>query len=168
MKIYLDKKKFYLFILIYSLIAISFALYIENILHYKPCKLCIYQRIPYIISIFVSFVGYNYFENNKILILIVIIFFISALISGYHYGIEKNIFEEFSGCSASTIDILNKDELLKSLSSDNNISCKNANFKILGISLAGMNFLLSLLIAVYSLKTLLYEKNKYKKTRRIY
>ena len=159
MKIYLYKKKFYLFILIYSLIAISFALYIEHILHYKPCKLCIYQRIPYIILIFVSFVGYNYFENNKILILIVIIFLISALISGYHYGIEKNIFEEFSGCSTGTIDILNKDELLKSLSSDNNISCKNANFKILGISLAGMNFLLSLLIALYSLKTLSYEKN---------
>ena len=127
-----------------------------------------YQRIRFLVAIFVSFIGYNYSKNDKILILIIITFSISFFISGYHYGIEKNIFEEFSGCSTGTIDILNKDELLKSLSSDNNISCKNANFKILGISLAGMNFLLSLLIALYSLKTLSYEKNWYKKTRRIY
>ena len=93
MNIFLNKKNFYLFILFYSLSAIFFALYIEYILGYKPCKLCIYQRIPYIISIFISFVGYNYFKNDKILFLIIITFFLSVLISGYHYGIENNIFE---------------------------------------------------------------------------
>ena len=60
-----------------------FALYIEYVLEYKPCKLCLYQRIPYVIAIFISFIGYNYFKNDKILILILIIFLISALISGY-------------------------------------------------------------------------------------
>jgi len=97
MNIFLNKKNFYLFILFYSLLAIFFALYVEYILQYKPCKLCLYQRIPYIFAIFISFVGYNYFKNDKILILIVAIFSVSTLISGYHYGIENNIFEEFSG-----------------------------------------------------------------------
>mgnify|MGYP001192395806 CR=1 FL=1 len=67
MNIFLNKKKFYLFILFYSLLAIFFALYVEYILQYKPCKLCLYQRIPYIFAIFISFVGYNYFKNDKIL-----------------------------------------------------------------------------------------------------
>ena len=158
MNILLKKKNFYLFILFYSLLAIFFALYVEYILNYPPCVLCIYQRIPYVVAIFVSFAGYNYFKNNKILILIFMIFLISALISGYHYGIEKDIFEEFSGCSASTVDIINKEELLKSLK-NNTISCKDVNFKLLGFSLAGINFIFSILIAIYSLRTLFYAKN---------
>ena len=158
MNIFLNKKKFYLFILFYSLLAIFFALYVEHVLGYKPCKLCLYQRIPYIVSIFISFVGYNYFKNDKILILIVVIFSISVLISGYHYGIENNIFEEFSGCTAGTLEIIDKSELLKSLN-DNVSSCKDVNFKLFGISLAGINLLLSLFIVVYSLRTLVYEKN---------
>ena len=158
MNIFLNKKKFYLFILFYSLLAIFFALYVEHFLEYKPCKLCLYQRVPYIVAIFISFVGYNYFKNDKILILIVIIFSISVLISGYHYGIENNIFEEFSLCTSNTLEIIDKSELLKSL--NNNVSsCKDVSFKFFGISLAGINLLLSLLIVLYSLRTLVYEKN---------
>jgi len=158
MNIFLNKKNFYLFIFIYSLLAIFFALYVEYILQHKPCKLCFFQRIPYIAAIFISFIGYNYFKNNKILILILMIFSISAVISGYHYGIENNIFEEFSGCSTNTLEIINKADLLKSLT--NNVkSCKDANFKILGQSLAAVNFFLSILITIYALRTLVYEKN---------
>ena len=117
MNIFLNKKNFYLLILFYSLFAVLFALYVEYILGYKPCKLCVYQRIPYLAAIFISFIGYNYFKNVRILILIIMIFSISSLISGYHYGIEKNIFEEFSGCVSSSIGIVDKFELLKSLNS---------------------------------------------------
>ena len=157
MNIFLNKKNFYIFILFYSLLAILFALYIEHILQYKACKLCLYQRIPFLVAIFVSFIGYNYSKNDKILILIIIIFSISFFISGYHYGIENNIFDEFSGCVNNSFNITNKAELLKSL--NNNIpSCKEVNFKLFGISLAGINFLLSLLIVIYSLRTLFYEK----------
>ena len=139
------------------MLAIFFALYIEYILGYEACKLCLYQRIPFLVPIFVSFIGYNYSKNDKILILIIIIFSISFFISGYHYGIENNIFDEFSGCVNNSLNITNKAELLKSL--NNNIpSCKDVNFKLFGISLAGINFLLSLLIVIYSLKTLFYEK----------
>ena len=158
MNIFLNKKKFYLIVLFYSLFAIFFALYIEYVLEYKPCKLCLYQRIPYVIAIFISFIGYNYFKNDKILILIIVIFSISFLISGYHYGIENNFFEEFSGCSAKSLETIDKEEILKSL--NNNItSCKDVTFKLFGISLAGINLLLSLLIVTYSIRTLIYEKN---------
>tara|TARA_B100000945_G_scaffold270780_1_gene232220 strand:- start:830 stop:1306 length:477 start_codon:yes stop_codon:yes gene_type:complete len=158
MSIFLKRKNFYLFILFYSLIAIFFALYTEYILGYKPCKLCLYQRIPYIMAIFISFIGYNYFKNDKILILIIVIFLISVLVSGYHFGIENNIFEEFSGCAVNSLEIVNKTELLKSLN-DKVISCKDVDFKLFGISLAGINLLFSLLFFIYSLKTLFYEKN---------
>ena len=158
MNIFLNKKNFYLFILFYSLLAIFFALYVEYILQFKPCKLCLYQRVPYIAAIFVSFIGFNYPCRNKILILIIMIFSISILVSGYHFGIENNIFEEFSGCTGNSLEIIDKTELLNSLN-ENVASCKDAIFKLFGISLAGINFILSLLIIVYSFLTLLYEKN---------
>jgi len=157
MNIFLNKKNFYILILFYSLAAILFALYVEHILQYKACKLCLYQRIPFLFAIFVSFIGYNYSKNHKILILIIIIFSISFFISGYHYGIENNIFDEFAGCVNNSLNITNKAELLKSLNK-NIPSCKDVNFKLFGISLAGINFLLSLLIVIYSLRTLFYEK----------
>ena len=158
MNILLNKKNFYLFVLFYSLLAIFFALYVEYILGYKACKLCLYQRVPYIFAIFICFIGYNYFKNDKILILVAIIFLISVLISGYHYGIENNIFKEFSGCAVNSLEIVDKAELLNSL--NNNVtSCKDVNFKLFGISLAGINLLFSLLIIIYSLITLYYEKN---------
>ena len=162
MNIFLNKKSFYLFVLFYSLFAIFFALYVEYILGYKACKLCLYQRVPYIIAIFISFIGYNYFKNDKILILIIVIFSVSFFISGYHYGIENNFFEEFSGCAVNSLEIVDKTELLKSLN-DNVISCKDVKFKIFGISLAGINLFFSLLIVIYSLGTFFYEKNKSKK-----
>ena len=158
MNILLNKKNFYLFVLFYSLLAIFFALYVEYIFGYKACKLCLFQRVPYIFAIFICFIGYNYFKNDKILILVAIIFLISVLISGYHYGIENNIFKEFSVCAVNSLEIVDKAELLNSL--NNNVtSCKDVNFKLFGISLAGINLLFSLLIIIYSLIILFYEKN---------
>ena len=158
MKRIITIKNLYIFIFLLSLFSILSALYIEYVLGAIPCKLCIYQRIPYIISIFISFVGYNYFKNDKILFLIIITFLFSVLISGYHYGIENNIFEEFSGCTGNSLEIVDKTELLNSLN-ENVASCKDAIFKLFGMSLAGINFMLSLLIIVYSFLTLFYEKN---------
>ena len=158
MNLFIKRKNFYLLTFIFSIFAIFFALYIEYILQYKACKLCIYQRIPYIAAIFISLIGLNYLKNDKILILIIIIFLTSAVVSGYHYGIENNLIEEFSGCKNDSLGLLNKEKILDTF---NNvaISCKEANFKIFGISLAGINLFLSLLIAIYSLRILVYEKN---------
>ena len=53
----LEIKKFYSIILIISLLSLLIALYIEFFLGYQPCKLCIYQRIPYLIAIFLTLLG---------------------------------------------------------------------------------------------------------------
>ena len=68
-------------------------MYIEYILQYEPCKLCIYQRLPYIAAIFISFIGFNYSNNDQILIVTIMIFALSSIISGYHFGIENNLFD---------------------------------------------------------------------------
>ena len=154
-----NRKNFYLIILSISLISIISALYIEYILLYQPCKLCIYQRLPYLAAIFVSFIGFNYSNNDQILIVTIIIFALSAILSGYHFGIENSVFDELSACTNGSSDILNKSKLLEALNKSLPVNCKDATFKILGISLAAINTILSILIVVFSIRTLVYEKN---------
>ena len=154
-----NRKNFYLIILIISMISIISALYIEYILQYEPCKLCIYQRLPYMAAIFISFIGFNYSSNDKILIILIMIFTLSAIISGYHFGIENNLFDELSACVNDSLDISNKSKLLESLNQSMPVNCKDATFKILGVSLAAINTILSVLIVILSIRTLTYEKN---------
>ena len=152
-------KKFYIIIFVFSLLSLLIALYIEFYLGYSPCKLCIYQRIPYLIAIFVTLLGINYYKNLIWLYFLLITFFLSFLLSGYHFGIEQEIFKEFSGCTGNSINIIDKNELLKLLNSEVN-TCKNVDFKIFGLSLATINFLLSFIIFILVLKVIKNEKNK--------
>ena len=154
-----NRKVFYFIIFFISLISLISALYIEYILQYEPCKLCIYQRLPYIAAVFASFIGYNYSSNDKILIIIIMIFAISSIISGYHFGIENNLIEEISSCTNNFIDTSNKSKLLETLNKSMPIDCKDATFKIFGVSLAAINTIFSILIVFFSIRTLTYEKN---------
>ena len=159
MNLFPSRKNFYLIILLISASSILSALYIEFILEYKPCKLCIYQRIPYLAAIFISFIGFNYYKNDNILIILTIVFTLSSIISGYHFGIENNFFDELSSCTNNSLDQLNKEELLETLGKNMPVNCKDATFKILGISLAAINTIFSILIVIISIRTLSYEKN---------
>ena len=159
MKIIFKIKNFYILIFAISLSSLLIALYIEFVMGFKPCKLCIYQRIPYIIGIFIAFLGINYYKNLFWLYSLLFIFILSSLISGYHLGIEQGIFKEFSGCTTNNLDIINKNDLLEALKSDPK-SCKNVEFLIFGFSLAAINFLLSTIIFILIIKVLLNEKNK--------
>ncbi len=155
----LNLKKIYFLVFIISIVSIFSAIYIEFVLKVNPCTLCTYERIPYIVSIFICFLGYY---NNKVffwLYLLLLTFLISVVLSGYHVGIENNIFKEFSGCTNNNINLINKEELLKSLNYSRP-NCKNISFTILGLSLASINLIISCLISVLILSVIKYEKNK--------
>ena len=152
-------KKFYLLIFLISIINLLGAVFIENVLEQSPCRLCLYQRIPYLISIFICFFGFNYYKNFLWMYLLLILFIISTILSGYHVGIENGIFEEFSGCTSENINIINKLDLLNNLKKTMP-SCKNVDFKLFGLSLATINLIISLIISAISIRIIKYEKNK--------
>ena len=151
-------KLFFPIIFLISILIILSALYIEYVLSIPACKLCLYQRIPYITAIIICFFGYFFSKNSMWIYLLVLTFLSSFVISGYHVGIENNIFMEFSGCKNENINTTDKAELLQSL---NNFlpSCKEVNFKIFGFSLATINFIISIALTLITTKHLFYEKN---------
>ncbi len=157
----LNLKNYFLLIFLISIFSLLSAVYIEFILDQKPCKLCIYQRIPYVLAIFISFLAISSKNKYMWLLLIFSVFVFSSLISGYHFGIENNIFKEFSGCTNQSIDLLDKSKILESL--NNKVpNCKEVNFKIFGLSLATINLFFSVIISLYTLKLLINEKNRSK------
>ena len=132
-----------------SLMLLS-AFYLEYFEDALPCELCITQRwfhgliITYsLISIFIL----EKFINVKIFILIVLSFtWLASAIAGlYHFGIEMNFWLGPDDCS-SNIDF--SKDLLTYLLNKSPIKCDEIMFKILGLSLAGWNALLSLLMSL--------------------
>ena len=159
MKKFLNAKFFYLLIFLIGSIILLTAYYIEYVLNEDPCKLCIYQRIPYFAGIFFCLLGLIYKNKIIFLYLVIFTFFLSFILSGYHVGIENEIFQEFSGCTSNNMDLIKKEEILDSLNKSS-LSCKNVNFKLFGLSLATLNLFTSFSIIIFSLLVYKNEKNR--------
>ena len=81
-----------------------------------------------------------------------LVFIISGLLSFYHFGIEQGFFDESFVCNVeSQLKILSKENLLKELNK-NIVSCKDVTFRILGLSLAAINTILSVVLSIIFLK----------------
>ena len=150
-------KKFFIIIFITSFFSLTVALYVEYILGFKPCILCIYQRIPYAIALLISLIAF--FNGNKktLLVILGLTFVASFLLSGYHVGIEKGIIEPIFSCTGDNINALEKEEILKSL---NNIQpdCRDVDFSIFGVSLATLNFIISFVLTIVIVYIFKYAK----------
>ena len=144
-------------LLIFLLFSISASLIAAFIIQYglghQPCKLCIYQRIPYILSIFLIIELIFFKQNEKTtLLFLFLIFTISAILAFYHFGIEQGFFNELTACVIENpSEALSKEQLLEQLK-QNSISCKNVDFKIAGLSLATINTIFSFLLSVIFIK----------------
>ncbi len=130
-----------------SLISLISAFFIEYILGYQPCNLCLIERIPYGLGIILIFFNYFLRKNEKFIILILILIFsFSLIISFYHFGIEQGFFEESTICGLKNAsEIISKEEILEQLQKKP-VSCKDVTFKIFGFSLTTINIVISLVI----------------------
>ena len=149
------------FVLAIISLTIILALIIQYWLGYEPCKLCLYQRIPYFLAILLIIKIFFFKKYEKITLLILTLIFVgSAALAFYHFGIEQGFFSESLACTAPDLSkTLSKEQLLEQLK-QNNISCKDVSFRILGLSLAAINTIFSLVLSVIFIKLFLnYGKN---------
>ena len=81
-----------------------------------------------------------------------LVFISSALLAFYHFGIEQGFFSESFICNVENrSEILSKEQLLNELN-QNLVSCKDVTFRILGLSLAAINTILSVVLSIIFLK----------------
>ena len=133
-----------LFLLLVSLIS---AYIIEHVLGYQACKLCIYQRFPYFVSIFLIL---NILLLKKYtrptLLALSFVSLIGSAIAFYHFGIEQGFFNESFVCETQNLSQeTSKEDILNQLK-ENTVSCKDVAFRVFGLSLASINVIFSFVL----------------------
>ena len=148
-------------ILAFSILSLSIAYFIQYVLGHKPCNLCIIERVPYIAAIILISLIFILNKYQKIISSLILIFFIfGAVVSFYHFGIEQGFFSESLVCDLGNSRPLNKEELLNQLKKTEIISCKDVTFRFLGLSLATINTVISLILSGIIIKVIRnYGKN---------
>ena len=144
-------------VFIYISILIS-AYFIQYVLNIPPCAMCYYQRYPYYFATIVIILSFfKIISFKKLFIILLLTSLISASLSFYHMGIEQSFFNELSSC-ANDIKANNAENLLQELKKQPIISCKNISFQIFGLSLATINFIISIVLMLFYGIFLKYEK----------
>ena len=148
-------------ILAFSILSLSIAYFIQYVLGHKPCNLCIIERIPYIAAIILISLIFILNRYQKIISSLILIFFIfGAVVSFYHFGIEQGFFSESLVCDLGNSQPTNKEDLLNQLKKVEIVSCKDVTFRFLGLSLATINTIISIILSGIMIKVIKdYGKN---------
>ena len=109
-----------------------------------PCEMCWWQRYPHFVAVGLALgaFGVSAIRYSKALVVLAAISIAtSGIIAGFHAGVEYGFWQGLSACTG-TISGTGA-ELLESILNAPLVRCDVAAWTLLGISLAGYNFLLS-------------------------
>ena len=103
-----------------------------------PCEMCWWQRYPHFAALGIGVLAFFLKPPQVWTALAGLAILTSGLIGGFHAGVEYGWWEGVTGCSTlpSNIDVM--DPAAAPL-----IRCDVAPWTLLGVSLAGFNFLIS-------------------------
>ncbi|MDX1916522.1 MAG: disulfide bond formation protein B [Rickettsiaceae bacterium] len=141
-----------IFLFFISCFVILAALFIDYVLGFEACILCIYERIPYgFIAIF-SLLLFLIPSRLKLLLLLnMLCFFIGESIAVYHVGIERNLWNPSSQCSSqfSISDELSLEDFKNHLHNAKLGDCSKPAMHIIGLSLAEINMILNFVLIIF-------------------
>ncbi|HEX3209627.1 MAG TPA: disulfide bond formation protein B [Geminicoccaceae bacterium] len=112
-----------------------------------PCHLCVLQRWPYVVLVALGLVGWRW-QPRLVLGLSIVALLAGAGLAAYHFGIEQGWWALPESCvaggSAQSL------EELKRMLAEAAPTCDQVRFTLLGLTLAGWNFLTSVALAAYA------------------
>lgn len=130
------------------------AWFFELVLDIKPCPLCLEQRYAYYLAVplamVVAYVAARNGSRKVVtggLIVLALAAFANAVLGGYHAGVEWKFWEGPTACSGAVTHLGSAGSLLERLDTVKVVRCDEVQWRLLGLSLAGYNVLISLLMA---------------------
>ena len=128
--------------------------FFQLVLKLPPCPLCLEERIPYHVVIPLALlmtVAALARAPTTLLtvgfIAIIVTMLCGAALGTYHAGVEWHWWAGPTDCSGPITDLSAKGSILGQLTSIHVVRCDEAAWRLLGISLAGYNVLISLALA---------------------
>lgn len=106
-----------------------------------PCEMCWWQRYPHFAAILLALLGFALKPARWPIALAALAVLASGLIGAFHAGVEYGWWDSITGC-ASAVD-LSGGNPLEAIMNAPTVRCDVAPWALLGVSLAGWNFLFS-------------------------
>jgi disulfide bond formation protein DsbB len=119
----------------------------------RPCELCLMERWPYYAAIAIAVLALAMPAPGwprMALLLLTLVFVASAALGFYHVGVEQHWFQGPTACTSSSRVPQTLAELKQMLAHAQAVMCDQVQWSVGGISLAGWNFIVSALIAIYT------------------
>jgi disulfide bond formation protein DsbB len=145
-------------ILVIAAATIAGAWYFQLVLGLQPCPLCLEQRYAYYLAIPLAALtalaaGQNAPRRLVIggLLVLALAALANAVLAGYHAGVEWKFWPGPSDCTGPVGNLGSAGSLLDRLDKVKVVMCDEVQWKFLGLSLAGYNVLISLLMAAIGL-----------------
>ncbi len=134
------------------------AWFFELVLDIRPCPLCLEQRYAYYLAVplaaLTAFAASRHASRQLLMAAFAMLLaacLANAWLGGYHAGVEWKFWPGPTDCTGPMIDFGKAGNLLEQLDKVKVIRCDEVQFRFLGLSLAGYNVLISLLMAAIAL-----------------
>jgi disulfide bond formation protein DsbB len=137
-----------LVILVIAVSSIAGAFFFEA-LGYAPCELCLKERIFYYAAIPIAGLALLFSARGSrtllhvVFVALALIFAASAIVGAYHAGIEWGFWAGPTECTGVLDRAASGNDFLKQLQTVKVARCDAAAIRILGLSLAGWNAIIS-------------------------
>jgi disulfide bond formation protein DsbB len=135
-------------------LTIAGAWFFELVIKLKPCPMCLEQRWPYYIGIplalIVALAAWKQAPRRIVvlgLVVLALLMLVGAAMGSYHAGVEWKWWPGPTECTG-TPEFGGPGGLLNRLQTINIVRCDEAPWRLLGISLAGFNAIISLVLAL--------------------
>jgi disulfide bond formation protein DsbB len=125
---------------------------------YAPCELCLKQRYAYYGGVpIAAIVAYASTGRARSIVFagmigLALIFAANAILGAYHAGVEWRFWPGPSGCTGVISGPANVADLMKDLQHAKVVACDEVQLRILGLSLAGWNALISAALAALAVR----------------
>ncbi len=153
----------YYFIILVSIVSLSIVYVVEYIFGFFVCVFCVYQRFFYLIFIYISLLGILVKEKKEYYFALVGTTISSIILSAYHSGIERELWEMSSACFPKLFSAeatLSLEDFQNFLYQQKLSMCNKPALMIFGLSIAEWNLSLNIVIFIYLLGYYIFKRKK--------
>lgn len=149
-----------------STVVIIIVFILQYIFRMAPCEMCLIERYPYYLLIFIGVISFIFNQENKpsfkkisnyISLLILLFGFFYTL---RHVGVERGLINLNSGCNINLSNSSDKSLLLESLTQAPLIRCDEPSYLLNLLSVAEANLIITTLLLLISLYFIFFKNER--------
>jgi disulfide bond formation protein DsbB len=126
-----------------------------------PCELCILQRWPWAVATVISLVAVLVGDRpalRPVAFILGVVFAVGVAFAFYHVGVEQHWFAGPTACTARSGGAMSLEEMKRQILGTAPVMCDRPAWTLFGVSMAGLNLLASLIMAVMCFAGFLHSR----------